>query len=77
MPSTKNFTPKTPILSLAVADSVTMLLAVNPLDGDVSETVGAVVSAKPVTKVKFEEVEVPQNRKIDVDHSDDEEEKVT
>src|SRR6059036_2072118 len=43
-PSSLNWTPTTPTLSVALAETVTVPVTVAPLDGAVRETVGGVVS---------------------------------
>ena len=53
--STRNWTPATPWLSLAFAVTVTSPLSVAPPAGDVTETVGAVVSAVTAALASFDE----------------------
>ena len=52
-PFTKNWTPATPTLSEALADSVTVPETVAPFDGAVTDTVGGVVSAINGAKGEF------------------------
>ena len=54
-----NCTPATPILSEAVAVMEVVLNTVAPFDGDVIETVGAIVSVAAVTVTVVDCVVVP------------------
>jgi hypothetical protein len=58
VPSTRNFTPTTPTLSDASAVRVTVPDTVEPAAGDVTETVGAVVSAGVVPAADRENASV-------------------
>ena len=50
MPSSRNWTPATDVLSAAVAETVTDSDTVAPLTGAVSATVGGVVSAVTIAE---------------------------
>jgi hypothetical protein len=52
-PSSLNWTPETPTLSLAVADIVTELETVDPFVGAERETTGAVVSSTGAKTLKL------------------------
>ncbi len=47
LPSRRNCTPTTPVLSLAFADTVTVAFTVDPSAGAVNATVGGDVSEDP------------------------------
>src|SRR5439155_6252702 len=58
-PSTRNCTPATPTLSVALATRLTVPLTVAPLAGEVSATVGGVLSFDTVTVTAAEVVTLP------------------